>query len=124
MSRGKVFVIDDDLDVRKAFGLLISAAGYDVETHADAASYLAAAVPATPACIVLDLRMPGVSGLGLMASLAGTERALPFVLVTGNDDVEFRSQALAAGAVDLLSKPVDAALLLGAIERALSLRTS
>jgi FixJ family two-component response regulator len=68
--------------------------------------------------------MPGTSGLGLMASLAGTERALPFVLVTGHDDVEFRAQALAAGAVDLLFKPVDAAVLLAAIEKALALRAS
>ena len=122
-ARGKVFVIDDDHDVRKAFALLISAAGYKVEALADASTYAARDVPrATPACIVVDMRMPGMSGLELMSSVAGTERGLPFVLVSGHGDEDSRAQALAAGAVDLLFKPVDAATLLRAIERALAIR--
>ena len=122
-ARGKVFVIDDDHDVRKAFVLLISAAGYEVEALADASTYEARDVPrATPACLVVDMRMPGMSGIELMSSVAGTERALPFVLVSGHGDEDSRAQALAAGAVDLLFKPVDAATLLGAIERALTIR--
>jgi FixJ family two-component response regulator len=120
MSRGKVFVVEDDVDVRKAFDLLIRAAGYEVESLADAASYVARAVPEPPACLVVDVRMPGMGGLELMSAVAGTPRALPVVLVTGHGDEGVRAQAIAAGAVDVLFKPVEASALFGAIERALA----
>ena len=120
MARGKVFLVDDDASVRKALDRLIRSFGFEVEPLADAASFLMCAVPAVPACLVLDIRMPGMSGLELKAAIEGTSLALPVVFITGHGDAEVRAQALAAGAVDVLFKPIGAEALLEAIERALS----
>ena len=118
MARGKVFLVDDDASVRKALDRLIRAGGYEVEPLADAASFLMCPVPALPACLVLDIRMPGMSGLELKAAIDGTSLALPVVFITGHGDEDVRTQALASGAVDVLFKPLDAAVLFEAIERA------
>jgi two-component system response regulator FixJ len=120
MSRRMVLVIDDDAPVRKALQRLISAAGYDVEVMADAASYLSHARVEPPACLVVDLRMPGMGGMELMGAIAGTERMLPVVVITGEGDEVVTRDALAAGAVEVLEKPLDEAALLGAIENALA----
>ncbi len=120
MTQGKVFLVDDDASVRKALQRLIRAAGYEVESLADAAAYLMRSAPCvTPACLVLDIRMPGMSGFELFSAIAGTPRALPIVFITGHGDEDIRAQALASGAVDVLFKPLDETILLGAIERAL-----
>lgn len=120
MSRPTVLVIDDDAPVRKALRRLISAAGYDVEVMADAASFLSRDIVAPPACLLLDLRMPGMSGMELMSAIAGTERMLPIVVITGEGDENVRREALAAGAIEVLEKPLDEVGLLDAIENALS----
>ena len=120
MTRRTVLVIDDDAPVRRALQRLISAAGYEVEVMADAASYLARARVEPPACLLLDLRMPGMSGMELMGRIAGTERMLPTVIITGEGDEGVRREALAAGAIEVLEKPLDEAGLLGAIENALA----
>ena len=122
MTRGTVFLVDDDASVRKALQRLIRAAGYDVESFPDAAGYLASPVPALPACIVLDIRMPTMSGFELQSAIAGTPRALPVVFITGHGDETVRSQALEAGAVDVLFKPIDEEELVSAIEKALETR--
>ena len=122
MARGKVFLVDDDASVRKALDRLIRAGGYEVEPLADAASFLMCPVPAVPACLVLDIRMPGMSGLELKAAIEGTSLALPVVFITGHGDEDVRAQALASGAVDVLFKPLDAAALFDAIERALAVQ--
>jgi len=122
MTRGTVFLVDDDASVRKALQRLIRAAGYDVESFPDAAAYLASPVPALPACIVLDIRMPTMSGFELQSAIAGTPRALPVVFITGHGDEAVRSQALEAGAVDVLFKPIDEEELVSAIEKALETR--
>jgi len=122
MTRGTVFLVDDDASVRKALQRLIRAAGYDVESFPDAAAYLASPVPALPACIVLDIRMPTMSGFELQSAIAGTPRALPVVFITGHGDETVRSQALEAGAVDVLFKPIDEEELVSAIEKALETR--
>ena len=122
MTRGTVFLVDDDPSVRKALQRLIRAAGYDVESFADAAGYLAAAPPSSPACIVLDLRMPAMTGFELQSAIAGTSRALPVVFITGHGDDTVRAQALEAGAVDVLFKPIDEEELVSAIEKALEPR--
>jgi FixJ family two-component response regulator len=119
--RGRVLVVDDDAPVRKALLRLIRAAGYDVEALEDAAAYLAREPTEALACLVLDIRMPGMSGLDLLHAIDGTSRALPIVFITGHGDEEVRSQALAAGAVEVLYKPLDDVALLSAIERAFSL---
>ena len=122
MSRGTVFLVDDDASVRRALERLIRVAGYDVESFADAAGYLASAPPAVPACIVLDIRMPTMSGFELQSAIAGTPRALPVVFITGHGDESVRVKALRAGAVDVLFKPIDEEQLVSAIEKALEAR--
>jgi FixJ family two-component response regulator len=122
MTRGTVFLVDDDASVRKALQRLIRAAGYDVESFPDAAGYLASPAPSLPACIVLDIRMPTMSGFELQSAIAGTSRALPVVFITGHGDEAVRSQALEAGAVDVLFKPIDEEELVSAIEKALETR--
>jgi FixJ family two-component response regulator len=114
-----VFVVDDDASVRKALQRLLGAAGYHVEVMSGAGDYLAHDEPKPPACLVLDIRMPGMTGLALQQRIVGTLLAVPIVFITGHGDEETRSQALAAGAVDVLYKPLDKQVLLEAIERAL-----
>jgi FixJ family two-component response regulator len=121
MLPGKVLVVDDDASVRKSLFRLIRAAGYDVETLEGAAAYLERAVERPPACLVLDIRMPGLSGLDLLRAVAGTARELPIVFITGHGDDEVRAQAMEAGAVDVLYKPLDETTLLAAIDQALAL---
>jgi FixJ family two-component response regulator len=121
MDQGKptVLVVDDDASVRKALQRLIRAAGYSVEVFASADAYVAAAAPPPPACLVLDIRMPGMSGLELQQRVQGTPSGFPIVFITGHGDDGVRSQALASGAVEVLDKPLDERILLAAIERAL-----
>jgi FixJ family two-component response regulator len=121
MTRGKVLLVDDDPSVRRSLERLIRAGGYEVEAMPDAVSYLACPPPAGPACLVLDIRMPGMSGLELQTTIEGTAHALPVVFITGHGDEEVRSRALASGAVDVLFKPLDEDVLFGAIDRALAL---
>lgn len=115
----RVFVVDDDASVRRALGRLLRTAGYEVETFETAEDYLVRAAPKPPACLVLDIRMPGVGGLELQQALPGTPLELPIVFITGHGDETARAQALAAGAVDVLFKPLVANDLIEAIERAL-----
>ena len=122
MTRGTVILVDDDPSVRKALQRLIQTAGFAVESFADAARYLASEVPCPPACIVLDIRMPAMTGFELQTAIAGTPRALPVVFITGHGDERVRSQALEAGAVDVLFKPIDEEELVSAIEKALEVR--
>jgi FixJ family two-component response regulator len=121
MSAGKVLVVDDDASVRKSLHRLIRAAGYDVETLDGAEAYLERSVQPPPACLVLDIRMPGMSGLDLLKYVAGTPRALPIVFISGHGDEDVRAQAIDAGAVEVLYKPLDESTLLAAIDQALSL---
>jgi len=93
-----------------------------LESFADAAGYLASPLPSPPACIVLDIRMPVMTGIELQSAIAGTERALPVVFITGHGDEDVRSQAIEAGAVDVLFKPIDEEELVSAIEKALEPR--
>ena len=122
MSRAKVFVVDDDASVRKALCRLLRAAGYGVEAFADAASFLAQAPPPPPACLVLDIRMPVTTGLELQRAISETDHGLPVVFLTGHGSEDVRTQALEAGAVDVLFKPIDEQHLLAAIEEALASR--
>ena len=124
MAPGKVLVVDDDASVRKGLHRLIRAAGYDVETLEGAAAYLERAAVRRPACLVLDIRMPGMSGLDLLHEVAGTVRDLPIVFISGHGDEDVRAQALDAGAVEVLYKPLDETTLLAAIDQALRLSSA
>ena len=120
MQPGKVIIVDDDGQVRRALQRLLRAAGYEVEALEDAAAYMRHAPVEPPACMLLDLRMPGMSGLELLHAISGTASALPVVLITGHADDATRAEALAAGATEMLEKPIDEAWLLRAIQQALS----
>jgi FixJ family two-component response regulator len=114
-----IFLVDDDASVRKALGRLIRCAGYDVEVFGAASEYLAHDTPARPACLVLDIRMPGMTGVELQRTIIGTDMSLPIVFITGHGDEATRERTLAGGAVDVLYKPVDDQALMAAIELAL-----
>jgi FixJ family two-component response regulator len=115
-----VFVVDDDPSVRKSLTRLIASAGYAVETFASARDFLAHGRPAGPCCLVLDVRMPDLTGLDLQEALAGAGHRMSIVFVTGHGDVSMSVRAMKAGAVDFLTKPFDAQDLLTAIERAVA----
>jgi len=117
-----VFVVDDDPSVRRSLSRLIRSAGLRVEAFALAAEYLDHAPPERPACLVLDVRMPGMTGFELQRRMAGTEYDLPVVLITGDtEDVEVRKRALSQGVVAFLYKPFDEQVLLAAIHRAIDM---
>jgi FixJ family two-component response regulator len=114
-----ISIVDDDASVRKALGRLIRSAGMGVETFATAEEFLDAARPA-PGCLILDVRMPGLGGLGLQQLLAAEGRHIPIVFISGHEEEQARREALAAGAVDFLQKPFDDLSLLEAVARALA----
>jgi RNA polymerase sigma factor (sigma-70 family) len=118
-DRPLVFVIDDDPNLCRALARLIRAAGYDVEAFGAPDEFLARAVHEGPACLVLDLRLPRMTGLDLQEELERAGRALPIVFISGRADVPASVKAMKAGAVDFLSKPVDEEELLGSITDAL-----
>ena len=115
-----MLVVDDDASVRRSLYRLIRSADYDVEVLDGAAAYLERAPEPAPACLVVDIRMSGMSGLDLFRTVQGTARALPIVFISAQGE-EVRAQALAAGAVDFLYKPLDEAHLFAAIDRALEI---
>ena len=96
---GKVFVVDDDAAVRKSLARLIALAGLGVETLASAGEFLETAPPDGPACLVLDVRMPGVTGIELQARLAQENRTIPIVFITGHGDIPMGVKAMKDGAV-------------------------
>ena len=116
-----VFLIDDDPSVRRALARLIKSAGYQVESFGSARDFLAREAGGSgAACLVLDIRMPGLSGLDLQHELLAANVTLPIIFITGHGDVPMSVKAMKAGAVDFLSKPVHEKDLLLAIEQALA----
>jgi FixJ family two-component response regulator len=120
-DRSHISVVDDDASVREALANLISSVGYDVELYASAEEFLASTDASTAACLVLDLRMPGMGGLELQRRLAAEGRETPVIVVTAHGDDEARAESIAAGAVAFLNKPFKEETLLGAIDSALAL---
>jgi FixJ family two-component response regulator len=115
-----VFVLDDDLQVRKALARLFHSAGYRAETFASARDFLARKADDGPACLVSDLRLPELDGLELFTMLRASGRTTPIVFITAYGDVSSGVRAMKAGAVDFLTKPVDDRELLEAVERAIA----
>jgi FixJ family two-component response regulator len=115
-----VSVVDDDPSVRRSIARLVKGAGYRVEAYASANEYLARPPEEGPACLLLDVRMPGLTGLDLQETLAIAAHSTSIVFITGYRDVRASVKAMKAGAVDFLTKPVDDEELLGAIERAVA----
>lgn len=117
-----VYIVDDDAEVLKALGRLVSSANLNVAAFASAQSFLDAFDPAAPACLVLDLAMPGAGGLELQRALKTRASGLPIVFLTGHGDIGSSVQAMKHGAADFLTKPVDEDTLLAAVQDALERR--
>lgn len=115
-----VFVVDDDESVRKSLARLVKAAGYEAETFGSVRDFLARSPYEGPCCLVLDVRMPGLTGLDLQEALRAAGRRLAIVFITGHRDVPVTVKAMKGGAVDVLTKPVDKGTLLGAIRQAVA----
>ena len=113
-----IYVLDDDHRVREALSSLLSSLGLRVEVFASAKEYLQFKKPDAPACLILDLELPGMSGLELQKEIAG-EQAPPIVFVTGHGDVPSSVRAMKAGAIEFLLKPFDNQELLNAIDAAI-----
>jgi FixJ family two-component response regulator len=113
-----VFIVDDDLSVRESLELLIKSAGWQPETFVSAQEFLSRPHRPVPCCLVLDVALPGLSGLELQERLA--ERTdMPIIFITGHGDVPMTVQAMKAGAVEFLTKPFDDDVLLKAIRSAI-----
>jgi FixJ family two-component response regulator len=120
-SPGVVFVVDDDDSVRRALSRRLRVAGFAVEAFASAQEFLGGAALDATACVVTDVRMPGMSGLDLQSSLIAAGFDMPIVFITGHGDVPTSVQAMRAGAVHFLPKPFTDAQILSAVREALSL---
>jgi len=114
-----IHVVDDDESLRTALQRLLEVAGFEARGYASAGEFLLHPPPDRPSCLLLDVRMPGPSGLDLQGALGENGVALPIVFLTGHADVPSTVQALKGGAVDFLEKPIQRYALLAAIERAL-----
>ncbi len=119
MTPELVCIVDDDQSVLRAVRRLFKSAGYRAEIFASAEDYLAREVFEGPSCLVLDVRMPGLNGLGLQEALEPRAAGEQIIFLTGHGDVPTCKQAMKKGAVDFLVKPFDDEELLGAVQRAL-----
>ncbi len=119
MGQPTVFVVDDDASVCDALGLLLGTGSFAVETYTSAEAFLEAYRPNRPGCLVLDVRMPGMTGPELQALLLKRGIRLPIIFLTGHGDVATSVRVLKAGAVDFLEKPANGTELLQRVEAAL-----
>ena len=115
-----VFVVDDDPAVRDSIAMLVRSEGLAVRTFDSAGRFLTAWDRCAPGCLIVDLRLPGLSGLDLQERLAGDDRAPPIIFLTGYGTVPAAVRALKAGAMDFLEKPFDPATLLARVREALA----
>ena len=112
-----VSVVDDDVSLRRSLRNLLSSVGFEVETFESAEAFLASDSRERAACLVLDLRMPGMGGLDLLSHLAAAGSRIPVIVLTAHGDDDARRRSLDAGAVAFLIKPFQSAALLDAIQR-------
>ncbi len=119
MSKPRVFVVDDDQEVRNALELLMESVGLQASTYESAQAFLDAFDPDLPGCIVLDVRMPGMSGMDLQARLAAETLHPPVIIITGHGDVPMAVRAVQSGAVDFIEKPFNDQALLDSVHKAI-----
>ena len=115
-----VFIVDDDTGTRESLKNLIRSAGLSAQTFSSAQEFLAAERPNGPSCLVLDVRLPGLSGLDLQQELAKAGVKIPIIFITGHGDIPTSVRAIKAGALEFLTKPVNREDLLHAIEQAIA----
>ena len=104
-SRGEIFVVDDDPAVRETLAIVLSAGGYEVICFADGAALLSVARSRTPACILLDVHIPGKSGLDILKELRGEDYPAPIFIISGQGDITMAVSAIKNGALDFIEKP-------------------
>jgi FixJ family two-component response regulator len=117
--RSIVFIVDDDISIRDALCTLLRSVGWEVRTFTSAAEFLTAELPNVPACLVLDVRLPGLSGLDLQRELGRTGVEIPIIFISGHGDIPMTVRAMKAGAVEFLPKPLHEGELLEAIAQAI-----
>ena len=115
-----IYVVDDDASVREALGSLIRSAGLEVETFASAQEFLACSRADVPSCLVLDVQLPGLSGLDLQHELAKADVQIPIIFLTGHGDIPTSVRAIKAGALEFLTKPFNDEDLLNAIQQGIA----
>ena len=104
-ARGEIFVVDDDPAVRETLSMVLSAGGYEVICFADGAALLAVARSRTPSCILLDVHIPGKSGLDILKELHGEDYPAPIFMISGQGDISMAVSAIKSGALDFIEKP-------------------
>src|SRR5579862_457852 len=114
-----VAIVDDDDSLRVALQGLLKATGFPAEAYASAEEFLSSGQQQQTACLITDIRMPGMSGLELQAKLNADRFRIPIIFLTAHGDEKMRMQALRAGAVEFLAKPFDDEVLLGSVQAAL-----
>ena len=114
-----VYVVDDDLDVREGLKSLFESVGLKSQAYGSTAEFLTAKLPDEVSCLILDIRLPGLSGLDFQAELAKTQTTIPIIFITGHGDIPMSVKAMKGGAVEFLSKPVREQDLLDAVQIAL-----
>jgi RNA polymerase sigma factor (sigma-70 family) len=119
MQEPIVFIVDDDRSVRQSLARLLGSVGLAVEEFESAGDFLARGPADRPACLLLDVRMPGASGLDLQQKLVDAGHTLPVIFMTGHGTVPMSVRAMKAGAVDFLEKPIDEQVLLDSVQKAL-----
>src|SRR6476659_9571497 len=115
-KNGLVFIVDDDRHTRESLSNLIRSAGLSAQTFSSAQEFLAAERPKVPSCLVLDVQLPGLSGLDLQQELAKGNVQIPIIFLTGHGDIPMTVRAMKAGALEFLTKPFDDEDLLEAIQ--------
>jgi len=118
-GNGKIYVVDDDAAVSDSIEALLSSVGFEAETFGSARQFLESFDPSGAACILLDVRMPGMDGVTLLESMGAIRRGVPVIMVTGHGDVPLAVRAMRAGAADFVEKPFEKARLLQCIEQAI-----
>ena len=119
-----VFVVDDDRSIRESLSNLIRSAGLNVQTFASAQAFLTSQRPDAPSCLVLDVQLPGFSGLDLQQELAKVQCQIPIIFITGHGDIPMTVRAMKAGAIEFLTKPCRDDDLLHAVEQAITAAAS
>jgi FixJ family two-component response regulator len=119
-SRPVVLIVDDDSAIRESLAELLTSVGIDSMCFASTGEFLNAALPDRPGCLILDVRMPGASGLELQSQLASTAHTRPVIFLTGHGDIEMAVRAMRTGAIDFFTKPFRAQALLDAVDAAIA----
>ena len=119
-SRGEIFVVDDDPAVRETLSVVLSAGGYKVICFADGAALLAVARTRTPSCILLDVHIPGTSGLDILKELHGEDYPAPIFMISGQGDIAMAVTAIKNGALDFIEKPFRGSEIVGRLDEAIA----